>query len=191
MSIPVGPHTKKLMEKIAAEGNESAEFTQEEKLALVADGLMAPEEAGIASAEEAHLEIEPQAKPKPDFGDTVMLQAGVIPLELRAQWAYQDTKIILAPADKTQWIKDWMKENSNTFKIQCGMRCGNLEAKFQRTYTDPVLGLAAILEIASRQLEAAYTGKPCEPTTDPSEIPALPAPEVPLQLEDKKDEPAS
>lgn len=184
-NIPVGPHTKKLMENIAAEGNQSAEYTQEEKLALVADGLMAPEEAGLASAEEAHLEIAPEDKPKPDFGDSIMLQAGVIPIELRAQWAYQETKIILAPSDKTAWIKDFIKENSDTYRVQGAMRCGNLEAKFERTYTDPVLGLASILQLAGRQLEAAYTGKPCEPTTDTNEVPTLPA-SAPLQIEDQK-----
>jgi hypothetical protein len=30
---------------------------------------------------------------------------------LRAQWAYQETKIILAPSDKTAWIENWIGEH--------------------------------------------------------------------------------
>lgn len=177
--IPIGPHMARLMENIKEEGAKSSEFTHAEKMALVADGAMDPKEVGLTSAEEAHLQIVPEDKPKFDFGTTLFLQAGVVPMELRAEWAYKETKIILAPSDKTQFLEDYIKENSGTYRIQGALRCGNLEAKFERTYKNPVLGLAAILELAGKQLESAYTGVPTEPTTDNPEA---------LQLEDRKDE---
>lgn len=185
-NLPVGPHTLKLMEKIKAEGDQSKEFTQEEKMALVADGMMAPETVGLSSAEEAHLTIAPEDKPKPDFGTTVMLQAGEVPIELRAEWAYQETKIILAPYDKTKFIQDYIKEHSGSHRMQGKMRLGNIEFSFERTYTDPVLGLAGLLEIAAIQLEAAYTGKPPVDVSDERNAIALDAPAVPLQIEDEQ-----
>lgn len=177
-TIAIGPHTKQLMEKIAAEGNESAEYTKEEKLALVADGLMAPEEVGLVSAEEAHLQLMPEAEREVVFGNELFLQMGVIPLELRAEWAYDENKIILAPADKTAWIEEWIGENKKTYRIQGGLRCGSLQGKFERTFRDPVIGLAQMLRVAADMLEAKYAGEPSPPATDQPEP-------TPLQLKDR------
>jgi hypothetical protein len=161
MNPPVGPNTEKLMAKLALEGASSPTFTKEEKLALVADELMAPEEVGLTNAKDAELQLLPDAKPAaPNFGNEILLQAGVIPLELRAEWAYQDNKIIMAPKDKTEWLSDWMVDNHNTYRVQGAIRCGNLEAKFERIYSDPVMGLADALRMAADRLEIAYTGKP-------------------------------
>lgn len=174
--IAVGPHTKMLMNKIAAEGNESAEFTQEEKLALVADGMMDPKEVGLVSAEEAHLQIMPEIEKEPIFGNELFLQMGCIPLELRAEWAYDETKIILPPSDKTAWIEDWIDKNKQSYRIQGALRCGTLEGKFERTFRDPVIGLAQMLRVAADMLETKYVGEPSPAATDQP------------QIEDTKDE---
>lgn len=178
-TIPVGPHTKRLMENIAADGNESADYTHSEKLALVADGMMDPKEVGLTSAEEAHLEIMPEAEKEPTFGNELFLQMGVVPLELRAEWAYDETKIVLAPSDKTAWIEDWIGKNKHTYRIQGGIRCGTLQGKMERTFKDPVLGLTNMLRLAADMLEAKYTGEEGPAATD------QPIPEA-LQLENSK-----
>lgn len=175
----------KLMAKLMAEGASSPEFTHEEKLALVADGAMAPEEVGLASAEEAKLQIEPEQKARPNFGNEVFLQAGVVPIELRAEWAYDEMKVQLAPKDKTAWIQDWIEKNQKTYRVQASVRSGNIQAKFERTFTDPVLGLAAMLVLAGQQMEAAYMGTNPEPNSDEADK-ALPQPET-HKLEDKNE----
>lgn len=157
--------TPTLMQRLAAEGNQSGAFTPEEKMALVAAGAMAPEEVGLASAEEAQLQLAPEAK-EIKFGDEVEFAAGIVPLVLRAQWALKDTKIVLAPADKDAWIEEWIAENKNSFLIQGRMHCGNAMAQFERTYKDPILGLAAMLRLCAEMLEKKYTGEELPPVSD-------------------------
>lgn len=183
--IPVGPHTAKLMQKLAEEGAASPNFTFEEKLALVADNLMDPKEVGCTSAEEAALQIKPEDKPKPEFGNEAVVQLGVIPIELRAEWAFQETKLTLSPRNRTEWIQDWIKNHSNDYRVRVKVQCGNVVGMFERSFTDPILGMAAMLQIAAEQLEAAYTGKPPCATTDQPQLEDSPPQ---LQIEDAKAE---
>lgn len=156
------------MAKIAAEGNASGEFTQEEKLALVANELMAPEEVGLTSAEEAKLQLEPETTKEVKFGDIVEFAASVVPLALRAQWALQETKIVLPPTDKDVWIEQWVAEHKNDYLIQGQMHCGTALARFQRSYKDPILGLAAMLRLCGDMLEKKYLGEELPPATEPT-----------------------
>lgn len=156
-----------LMEKIAGEGNQTGEFTQAEKLALVANELMAPEEVGLASAEEARLQLLPEAEKEVKFGDIVEFAASVVPLELRANWALQETKIVLAPADKTAWIEKWISEHKHDYLIQGQMHCGTAMAQFQRSFKDSILGLAAMLRLCGDMLEKKYLGEEIPPAVEP------------------------
>lgn len=157
-----------LIQKLAAEGNTSGEFTAEEKLTLVAGGMMDPKEVGLVSAEEAQLQLQPEDAKEVKFGDIVEFAASVVPLALRAQWALQETKIVLAPADKDVWIEDWIAKHKNDFLIQGQMHCGTALARFQRTYKDPVLGLAAMLRLCGDMLEKKYIGEEVPPSTEPT-----------------------
>lgn len=160
--------TNKLAANIAAEGNASENYTKEEKLALVAQELMAPEEVGLASAEEAKAIIMPEEAKKIELGHMVEFAASVVPIELRAQWAYQETKIVLAPSDKTAWLENWIGENKNSYLIQGRMNCGNAQAQFQREYKDPILGLSQMLRLCGEMLEKQYTGEALPPSTEPT-----------------------
>jgi hypothetical protein len=134
-------------------------YSYAEKLEAVAAGNMAPEEIGMASAEEAQLQIVPDAKRKPVFGTTMMFRAGVIPLELRAFWAEQEykeqRKII---SSETNFDKEaWMKANENEFPIQGDLICGQAAAKFGQKFKDPILGMCEMLRKAADMLEKKYT----------------------------------
>ena len=100
--------------------SEKGGYSYAEKLEAVAAGNMDPKEIGMASAEEAQLQILPDAKKQPVFGTTMMFRAGVIPLELRLHWAEQDfkanRKIISADAG-SDFDKDaFIKENEGRLK---------------------------------------------------------------------------
>jgi hypothetical protein len=163
----MAPNDETLMSKIAAEGGTQGDYSYEEKLALVANNMMAPEEVGLASAEEAILKIEGKEPPKIELGNAVEFAASVVPIELRAQWAYQDTKIVLAPSDKTAWIENWIGEHKNEYLIQGRMHCGTAMAQFQRTFKDPVLGLSQMLALCGTMLEKQYLGEELPPSTEP------------------------
>lgn len=159
--------TEELMRKIAAEGDATGEFTKEEKLALVASELMAPEEIGLASAEEAKLQLMPDAEKQVKFGDIVEFAASVVPLVVRANWALTDTKLVLAPTEKAKYIEDWIAEHKNEFLIQGKMHCGTAFAQFQRTFKDPILGLSAMLRLCGDMLEKKYLGEELPPAVEP------------------------
>lgn len=141
-------------------------FTYEEKLALVADEKMDPKEIGLTSADDARLAILPEAARKPVFGTTLMLRCGVVPIELRAEWAYQEQKIVMSPTDKDNFLHSFMEENKNEFPVQGDLVCGNMNARFARSFKDPILGLAQMMRLAADMLEAKYT-------EEPAEVPAL------------------
>jgi hypothetical protein len=166
IEVLAGPHTKRLMEKIAASGTQSETFTQEEKLALVADGMMDPKEVGLTSAEEAHLAILPEADKIPKFGKDLILTLATVPLEIRAEWAYQESKIILAPADATAWKEEWINKNRHSYRIQGKAQCGTAHLSFERHFKDPVLGIAVMLALAGQLVEAAYLQTESPPVSD-------------------------
>jgi hypothetical protein len=134
-------------------------YSYAEKLEAVAAGNMAPEEIGMASAEEAQLQIVPDSKRKPVFGTTMMFRAGVVPLELRAFWAeqeYKEARKIIS--SETNFDKEaWMEANKNEFPIQGDLICGQAAAKFARKFKDPILGMCEMLRVAATMLEKKYT----------------------------------
>jgi hypothetical protein len=148
-----------LARRLAEAGNDSAEFTPEEKLALVAANMMDPKEVGLVSAEEAQDKLgleEPKKELK--LGKGLRLECWIVPLEIRAEWGYGDTKIILAPTDKIAWIEKWLEDNRNTFLIQARLHCGNGHMEFEQLFKDEVLGLCAMTKIAAEKLEQLYVG---------------------------------
>lgn len=152
-------------DEIRKDGDSSPnEYTRDEKLKLVASDLMDPKEVGMVSAEEAKLELLPEAAKTITLGDAVNFQCGIVPLEIRAEWARQD--LVVVPTDISAWKKDWMDLNRNTFRVQGVMQCGTAVAKFERTFSDPTLGLALMLKIAGEMLEKQYLGQDLPPSTD-------------------------
>ncbi len=123
------------------------EWTETEKLAAVAAGMMDPKEIGVASAEEARLQILPEAEPQPLLGDPINFRASEVPLELRLLWATQESKI--APFDKEAWLA----ENANTHRIQAEIRSGNMTGRMERTVTDPIDGFILLMEDAVEQMK--------------------------------------
>lgn len=145
-------------------------FSFEEKLRMVAEEQMAPSEIGLADANEARLQLMPEAAKKLVFGTTLIFRAGVVPPELRAEWALQETKVVLAPSDALRWKADWMEEHKHEYPIQGDLCCGNANARFGQAFKDPVLGLCQMLRIAADTLEKKYTEEPTEqPATVTSE----------------------
>lgn len=151
--------------EIAETGANSKEFTRDEKLNLIAEGLMAPEDAGLSSVEQAKLEIMPDAQPIPQFGDSLRFECGIVPIELRARWAREESTII--PTDISGWEEEWREANKNTFLVQGHMQCGTVGAQFERTYSDPILGLVLTMRRCADMIEARYSeGKALSETID-------------------------
>jgi len=143
------------------------EYTFDEKLALVNNGLMAPEDLGVlpASGEASEAtaggaEIKPatseELAKKPELGKYVVVQAAVIPLELRAEWAKLDakreSKIVPFKFDKEAWIEEHKGEYISQAKFQCGTAAGVVEGKF----SDPILGLCNLLDAVAKQIREFY-----------------------------------
>lgn len=150
--------------EITRDGENSTTFTRDEKLGLVANELMDPKEVGLTTAEEAKLEILPEAERVIQLGTDVKFECGVIPLAIRAEWARQD--LVVVPTDISAWKDKWMAANKNTYLIQGVLHCGTAQGRFQRTFSDPTLGLALMLKIAGEMLEKQYLGEALPPTTD-------------------------
>jgi hypothetical protein len=122
-------------------------FSYDEKLALVANEMMDPAEIGLASAAEARLKVMPEPEPQPTLGDPINFRASEVPLQLRALWAKQESKI--APFDE----EGWMRENAHTHRIQAELRSGNMVGRLERTVTDPIDGFILLMEDAVEQLK--------------------------------------
>jgi hypothetical protein len=131
-------------------------YSYSEKLALVAKGLMEPKEIGMASADDAIYEITGLKKPdaQPWLSDFITFEASVVPLEVRAQWARQEEKVI--PADSVGWKEAWMDKHRNEHRIQAILRSGNIKAMLDQTFTDPIYGFAELLRQASDMLTQKY-----------------------------------
>jgi hypothetical protein len=132
------------------------EFTYEEKLALVSQGLMDPKEIGVTpvvgeNTDQATIDKTlPDPKKKPELGKYVVFQAAEVPLDLRAEWARMDTKIL--PFDKEEWKQQHKDEHILQAKCQCGTAAFNIENKV----TDVVLGLCNLLEGAAAHIREFY-----------------------------------
>lgn len=124
------------------------EYTYPEKLAMVSQGLMAPEEVGVANAEEAQALQVMDAPPKqPHLGDFCTFEVSEVPIELRKLWAKQESKIIIAFDEDA-----WQAEHGGTHLLQARLRCGNVATMLEQTVTDVVAGFAAMLANAGMVL---------------------------------------
>jgi hypothetical protein len=157
------------------------EYTPTEILGQVALGNMDPKEAGLTqpipivgtdkNVEPTKIDIRgpvpiigegqspkvmPAAPPKRVLGDRVEFQAAVVPLELRAEWEYQDSKIVLPPAEKEAWVAKWVSANQTSFRVQGMVACGNGVLRLDQIFTDPVLGLCGLLREAADKIEKEY-----------------------------------
>ncbi len=144
-------------------------YTYGEKLALVNNGLLAPEDLGVlptsgdkTEATEGGVEIKPatpeELQKKPELGDYIVLQAAVVPLRLRGQWALMDYKQ-QHPLDTklTNFnMATWMDEHENEHLIQAKFQCGTASGAVEGTFSDKVLGLTNLLNAAAEQIKAFY-----------------------------------
>lgn len=139
-------------------------YTYPEKLAFVSKGLMAPEEIGVATAEEAQaLQVMPDAPKEAFLGDFCTFEVSEVPLKLRAVWAKQDNKIL--PFDEEKW----MEENKETHVLQGRLRCGNVASMIEQTYSDVVGGFSSMLEGAAvilRKMKEAHDKGEFNPPKD-------------------------
>lgn len=123
-------------------------YTYPEKLSLVANGMMAPEEVGCATIEEAQaLTVMPPAPKQAHLGDFCTFEVSEVPHKLRALWAKQESKIINAFDDEA-----WMEVNKDTHLLQARLRCGNVATMLEQTFADVVLGFASMMDSASKVL---------------------------------------
>lgn len=153
------------------------EYTYGEKLALVNNGLMSPEDLGIlptpgdkTEATEGGVEIKPatpeELAKKPELGDYIVAQGAVVPLRLRGQWAMMeykdkhplDTK--LTNFNMATWMDEHKDEHLVQLKFQCGTASGWIEGKF----SDKVLGLANLLDACAKQIREFYEKNPGKKT---------------------------
>ncbi len=157
-------------------------YSYAEKLEQVALGNMAPEEIGMASAEEAQIKLVPDSEKKPRLATTLIFRAGSVPIELRLLWAEQEFKKSrnIISADSAGFDKEaWLKENENIFNVQGDLCCGQARARFGQTFKDPIIGLAMMLRIAADKLEAKYA----EETAEATQTPDAPQQNETLQIE--------
>lgn len=118
-------------------------YTYPEKLMLVSQGLMAPEEIGVATAEEAQALQVMKDPPKQAFlGGYCTFEVSEVPLKLRALWAKQDSKII--PFNDEEWIE----ANKDTHRLQVRLRCGTVATMLDQTFDSVLGGFVAMLHNA-------------------------------------------
>jgi hypothetical protein len=131
-------------------------YSYSEKLALVSKGLMDPHEIGMTSQDDAIYEIT-GLKPPPKvgfLGDWVTFEASVVPLEVRSKWARAEQKVI--PPDPKMWEAEWRQEHQKEHQIQGILRSGNVQARVDQIFTDPILGFAELLRRVSDMLLVRY-----------------------------------
>jgi hypothetical protein len=131
-------------------------YSYTEKLALVAQDMMAPTEIGLTSREEAIKEITGEEDPGIKLGDFITFEASVIPNELRAHWARQDLKVAPTGVTAQEWEAAWIEEHKNEFAIQGTVHSGTCHATVQRMYTDPILGFCDMMKNTATMLETKY-----------------------------------
>lgn len=130
------------------------EYSYAEKLNMVASGQMAPEEIGVATAEDAQkLMVLDAPPPGPHLGDFCTFEVSEVPHALRAKWAKQERKIIEAG----DFEADWIEKNKDNHLLQARFRCGNISMMLEQTVTDVVRGFAQMLAQAGGVLDEMKT----------------------------------
>jgi hypothetical protein len=124
-------------------------YSYADKLKAVAAGMMDPQEIGLppdqAGQKAAIDEIDDKEPTKEKFGDFVQFEASVVPQELRAHWARQDTGLVMDKLAAKDWEEKWVKEHEGEFAIQGRFQSGTIAAQFGQLFRDPVLGFAEML----------------------------------------------
>lgn len=124
-------------------------YSYEEKLDLVAQGLMDPKEIGLTDEQEAQAQLPKE----PKIESYIAFECSEVPVGVRAQWALKDQKI--QPANPRGWMADWI-ENCKDHLIQARMHTGNMQAKLQQTVSEPVLGMVAIMHETADLIAKKY-----------------------------------
>jgi len=131
-------------------------YSYAEKLKMIEEGLMSPTEIGLPEPDPATGEGPVEKETVVKLGTALICEAGVVPLELRALWARQEAATaagLIVEFDTEKWIA----EHKNEYRVQCKLRCGTVEGRFEQTYKDPILGLAEMLRTAAKALEVKYS----------------------------------
>lgn len=142
-------------------------FSYAEKLALVAQGMMAPESIGLSSQEQAYKEITGEEELSPKLGDFVTFEASTIPSELRAHWACDELKVKPSGFVAKEWEAKWVEEHKDEYAVQGTLHSGTCHATLQRLYSDPIIGFVEMIRQAADLLEAKYNDLK---KTDPNPI---------------------
>jgi hypothetical protein len=140
------------------DNNAKGGYTHAEKIALVAHEAMDPKEIGMVDADEAKLVITGQKPPQVTGGTAIVFRASVIPLELRAHWAF--TELLVRPLNPELWKAEWIEKNKNEpSRIQGEARIGTTGARFETDAKDAVLGMIGMLRKAADQIEEKYSSE--------------------------------
>lgn len=153
------------------------------KLAMVATGMMDPKEIGCASAEEAQLKIMPDPEKVAMLGDYVTFEASEVPLELRAKWKQDESKLILSASEAATAREAFVEENKDSMLIQCRVRCGTLLGTFQQEYdrskTAKAMAFADLMVKCAQQLATRAVQEAHEAGTTEAEVEVTQVPEAP------------
>jgi hypothetical protein len=125
-----------------------------EKLALVAQECMDPKEIGMADADEARNMLLGKKPVPPFFGDWMTFEASVVPLSIRAKWAFDDLKI--KPDNRRDWEASWAESHKDEYHIQAIFRSGSVMAQVDQTFTDPIAGFADLMVKTSELLKKKF-----------------------------------
>ncbi len=136
--------------------SEEGGYSYAEKLALVSQELMAPQEIGLTSSAEAIKEITGEEEVGPKLGDFITFEASVIPLRLRAHWAWQEQTIKTQGATQKEFEAKWAEDHKDEYAIQGSMHSGTCHATLQRLYADPIIGFVEMIRQCGDLLEAKY-----------------------------------
>jgi hypothetical protein len=136
--------------------SEKGGFSYMDKLVMVSKDMMDPKEIGMTSKDDAIYEITGLKKPPAEsyLSDWLTFEVAEVPVAVRARWARQDLKVV--PTDKALWESQWAEEHKNEHRLQVVMRSGNIQARLDQTFTDPILGFAELMRQASDMLLQRY-----------------------------------
>jgi hypothetical protein len=135
-------------------------YSYPEKLAAVAEGLMDPKSIGLppdkAGQKAAIEEMIGQKPTLPKFGDFITFEASVVPQELRAHWARQDTGLAMDKAAAADWEAQWIEKHAKEYAIQGRIHSGTIAGQFGQIFSDPILGFCEMLRKTADMLQDRY-----------------------------------
>jgi hypothetical protein len=132
-------------------------YSYQEKLNLVAQGAMDPQEIGLPPEDAGIKAANEELNPKPKvlkLGDFVTVEASVVPPQLRAHWERQD--LAIQPDNPKAWEAEWCETHKNEYAVQGLLTSGTLAARVGQIFSDPILGFVEILRKYADILEQKY-----------------------------------